>query len=438
MAGANGKTPVYAPGGGGGGACGPSNTGGNGASGQVEILYSAASVPSWNVLRFLLVVPQGGDTDGAIVAQMQTNGSVAKCQLVYNIASTGEITMKGLASGGGTLFTAGPITVVNGQPILVSLELNTIGSTVQYRMQTLSLSGFNNSTGFASIGGANVLGTVSEVDVDPNSNLVGSSVGHIVVQYVSETITSLTNAINAWAGELAAARFLRLCAEEGVPAILNGNTSDTGAMGPQPDDTLVNVLQQVEDLDRGLLYEPVGQFGLGYRTYTNMTNQSPAVTVDYSLGEMSPPFQPTEDDQLTRNVVTVSRINGSSFLMVQSTGSLSNQNPPNGVGQYAYSIAVNANADSQLSGVAKKIIALGTADNYRYPQVTFDLTRPAVLNIFSALRAMNVGDFLQIINPPSFLTTATINQLVFGFSLTIQGRKYIMGVNCVPESPFEV
>lgn len=429
-----GRAPVFGPGGGGGAGGGTTGTGGSGYAGQVELIYSAAAAPNTNILRFLLAVPSGGDTNNAVVAQYKTNGSVATCVCTYTTASSGTLVMTGLASGGSTLFTSSAITSVNGKLLLVSMELDQNGSAVKYTFEAILPGGTSN---YASVTGSiasSTIGTVSEVDIDPNSNLNGSAVGHVVVQYALEALTSVSGAMSGWSGERAGVRFQRLCTEQGIAYEFLGNTSDTPSMGPQPDDTPMNVFQQIEDLDRGLLFEPRDMFGLGYRTWTDMTNQTPAIVVDYSQQQISQPFQPTEDDQLTRNDVTVSRTNGSSVIVQQTTGPMS----ISAIGDYTYSITVNAHVDGLLSGVASIILSMGTVDDNRYPQVSFDLRRPEVASIYDYLSAASDGDYLQIINPPSFLTPLSINQLLFGFNETLNGVTYTIQYNCVPESPFEV
>jgi hypothetical protein len=130
-------------------------------------------------------------------------------------------------------------------------------------------------------------------------------------------------------------------------------------------------------------------------------------------------------------------VNGSSATARLDTGALSTLDPPDGVGQYTYSIAVNAHADSQLQGVANRILGLGTVDEYRYPQVNFQLSRPEVAELFGSLTLLKAGDHLRILNPPSFLGISTIDLLVYGFTITLSAFQFDIGLNCVPESPFE-
>lgn len=443
---ANGSTPTYGPGGGGGGGSGVNVRGGNGYAGQVELIYTAANAPDYNILRFLLHVPSGGDTDAAGVMWLDTSGTVALAGVTYTAASSGTLTMTGYSSGGGTLFTSGTITGVNGQLLMVSMELHVNGSTVDYAMRAI-VAGASSEFAAAATGtvsGTNLIGAVTSYHAgtvkaeNAASGLSGTSVGHVIVQYSYEALTAVSGALAGHAGELAGTRFLRLCSEQGITASLVGSASDTPAMGPQPDGTLMTVLQQTEDLDRGLLFETMDAFGLSYRTHTNLTNQTQQLQADYSQAHLSQPFAPTEDDQLTRNVVTVSRTNGSSVTVTELTGPLSTQDPPNGAGEYTYSLSVNAQTDSQLTAVANQILGLGTVDDFRYPKITFTLTRAEVQELFGAVMALGIGDHLQVINPPSFLTPNTIDQLAFGFAFTLAAYQLTAVINCVPESPYEV
>ncbi len=440
---AGGKAPVYGPGGGGGAGVGSGVNGGNGFAGQVEIIWSTGSAPSANILRFLLHVPAAGDTNNAGVMWMDTNGTIARVGVTYTTASGGSLTLTGYNASNTLLFTGTPITGVNGLLLLCSIELFPSGSNILYAFECIqpgassayqAQSGTQNSASIGAVTGWHAATNQAE---NAASGLVGTSIGHVVVQYELETLTSVSQALNGWIGELAATRFQRICGEQGIPFTLRGNLSDTGPMGAQPDDTLMNVLQQTEDLDQGLIFEPRSSFGLGYRTYLNLTNQNPAMVADYSQAHISAPFQPTEDDQLTRNVVTITRTGGSSYVAQATTGPLSTQSPPNGVGQYTYSLTVNAQSDSQLPATANPILALGTVDDFRYPQVTFDLSRVELQQLFEYLTQLRVGDYVQIVNPPAFLTSNSINQLAYGFTRTIDGLHYTVEINCVPEAPFE-
>ncbi|HXJ27549.1 MAG TPA: hypothetical protein VNH17_17680, partial [Streptosporangiaceae bacterium] len=289
---------------------------------------------------------------------------------------------------------------------------------------------------------------VTQVLVNPDGALSGTAVGHLLLQYDFESLGALSGAGNAglgpvsgWNQEKIGHRFGRLCTEQGLQYTLIGDVehgvSTSAQMGPQPDGKILDVLQQLEDLDGGLLCENPALFGLEYRARADMVAQPPALIADYSLAQVSPPFQPVEDDQLTRNIVTVSRVNGSSVTVRDVTSPMSALDPPDGVGEYAYSLTVNAFADSQLAGVAARILTQGTVDEYRYPQVSFQLARPSVRELMGQLTQLGDGDRVRVLSPPGFLGVGTIDLLALGFTMTITSATVAITLNCVPESPFE-
>jgi hypothetical protein len=59
-----------------------------------------------------------------------------------------------------------------------------------------------------------------------------------------------------------------------------------------------------------------------------------------------------DDDQATRNDITAVRKNGSSYRLVATSGPLSVQAPPLGVGRYDDSVTVNVQTDDQLQDQA--------------------------------------------------------------------------------------
>ena len=145
-------------------------------------------------------------------------------------------------------------------------------------------------------------------------------------------------------------------------------------MGAQTDAPIVQLLQECEDADKGLLFESRDQFGLGYRTRVSLQNQAAAATLDYAaaqLGETVP--QPVDDELLVVNDITLTRPTGSSFEATLMSGPLSVLDPPNGVGYYSQGFTYNLFADSQLANAATWALAVGTVDEFRWPVITADL-----------------------------------------------------------------
>jgi hypothetical protein len=261
-------------------------------------------------------------------------------------------------------------------------------------------------------------------------------IGHVAMQYALDPILNLAPALGAYAGELAGNRFLRLCSEQNVPAILIGNASDTPQMGPQPVDILVEILQDCENADLGQMFENRSSFGLGYHTRISLQNQSVKAALDYSNNQIVLPLNPTDDDQLTRNDIVASRPNGSTYEVVQNTGPLSVDDPPNGVGLYSFAVTTNVLNDGQLPAFANWLLILGTLDEFRYPTITVDMTRAAVADgTFGAVASLDIGDFLRIVNAP-FFVQSPINQLCFGFSEVLNNFLWTITINAVPEDPW--
>jgi hypothetical protein len=68
--------------------------------------------------------------------------------------------------------------------------------------------------------------------------------------------------------------------------------------------------------------------------------------------------------------------------------------------------------------------------------ITLDMTRPEVADFFSQIPAVDVGDFVQVVNPPSWLTLQPISQLAWGFTETLNAFKWLISWNAVPEAPY--
>lgn len=431
----DGKIPASGPGGGGGGGQMTGDVGASGYAGQVVLTWAGGSAAA-NVLRFLLLVPLAGGVNGAVLARLTGTGTIDQMDVVYGTGGT--LQLIGYHSGVAQ-FTSSAAGSYNGVPVIVSVELTPNGSSLNWALKTI-LPGISSSPTTVASGTvtSSSLGSATSALVNVSGTDTGTTVvGHVHVQYAVTSLTSLASVAAGYNGEKAADRFTRLCSEQGITATLEGNASDTPQLGPQMDGTLTSVFQGIEDFDRGQLFEARGFFGLTYRTRVNMQNQSPAVTYSYTSGELAQPLAPVADDQMTRNDVTVSRQGGSSSRQYLASGAMSISTPPNGVGDYTYSLTANAFADTQLANCATWILDVGTVPGNRYPQVNVDLTRTESHGNFQATAGMDIGDFFEITSPPSFAESATVKELAFGFTETMNAYKRTVTVNAVPEVPYE-
>lgn len=263
--------------------------------------------------------------------------------------------------------------------------------------------------------------------------LDGMAIGHIGVFSTPQT-TAYDGCITAYAGETAGARMLRLAEEENVPVSAFGVIAEEEPMGPQRPDTLVALLQEAAESDHGILYEARDRVALIYRDLGTLYNQTP-VQLNYST-DLMPPLEPVDDDQLTKNDVTVTRINGSSGRAVLTTGALSVNPPPAGVGVYQDSVSLSLRTDDQAEQHAGWLMHVGTVDEPRYPVVT--LSMQANPELIETVAALDSGARLQILNPPAKLPPGTIDLLVQGYAETLSQFAWDVQLNCTPASPYTV
>lgn len=415
---------------------------------QLNAAMITATVPAGgtatnNVTRFLMSVPAAGDSASGTtnwnLVEIASSGTIAKFEVYLNYAGT--LLMQLRNSGGSVVASGTTTTNVKGVPYLVSCELTPSGGNVAFALRIIApgAAGITESvTGTVTTAS---VGAVTTVKFGRANVLMDTAVGQLSVTYGA--VPSMVNAayaVNGYIGELALDRFTRICGEMSIAAETIGTAASSAAMGPQMDDTLTNVLQAIEDVDMGLLFESRTQFGLGYRTLTSMANQSAAATISYTAAILDPSLAPVYDDSLTRNNVTVTNYTGYTQQAILTVGSMSILNPPNGIGNgYGYSRSVSAASDTQIGPIANWLLNVGSVDEVRFPTVTVKLARTQAAALFAALPGLRPGDYIQLTNLPSHLTAATVKQLTFGYTEVMGGETdtWDFTWNTVPETPYE-
>lgn len=214
-------------------------------------------------------------------------------------------------------------------------------------------------------------------------------------------------------------------------------------MGPQTRKQLADFMKEIHELDAGLMKDAKTLWGLGYRTRISLINQSPALTLDYSKGIISPPLQPVVDDKNTKNDITVKRHKGGKVQVTLQNGAMSVNEPPVGTGRKKHVRRVAAEKDEQLAALANQLLTFNTAADERYPTITINLGRAnivgnAVAPLMSAVASMEIGDYVQITNLPFWYPNTTAKQLIIGYTESINAYEWIVTWNCIPESPFEI
>lgn len=392
------------------------------------------------IVRFLMKLGTLAPSGTALV-RVITSGTCEEFSM--HVYTGGGLGIAGYAPGGSTVFDTGLVTFnADNETLWVSMELRPGGgSTVNYSLEVLQ-PGFSAGSG-TSGSFTGTIGTASAVYIAPNQGYTNTVIGHISVQSDWQSLFGLYQPLNAWQGETAGARFSRLCGENSIAARLYGFPNTTVAMGAQSPQTLTQLLQEIEDADRGQVYEARSALALGYRTQASMYNQAPAVTVNYAAAQAGGgPLQPTYDDQFTKNDITVQRgsgnISGASYTATLNDGSsMSISPPPGGVGDYSDSKTVNVNADTQLPDEAWWMVHVGTVDQARWPAIPVNMARTEVAGIFYPVIDADIGDYLAMTNPPAWLPPDQIRQLVWGTREQLGGFHYQLEWNCVPEPPYE-
>ncbi|ACU71744.1 conserved hypothetical protein [Catenulispora acidiphila DSM 44928] len=398
-----------------------------------------------NVLRFLLAVPATGAFDTAVIARLFTSGRVARLDLQYGSASNGSLQISGYSVSGTLLFSSGYVGfAVNGKLLRVSMELITSGANITWATTVLSpgASGALSASGTLT---SSATGSAYGVVINPDGHINDTAIGHVSYQSVWDSLFNLAQPLNAWIGEATADRFVRLNFEEpgvSASAALTGSVfDDSVTMGYQLSDTFTNLVQQVVDTDGGILFEARDQAELVLRKRVSLYNQSPQLTLDVSAHQLSAPLAPLDDDRFTRNDITVSRINGSSARQALTSGAMSTQSPPSGVGPYPNGVSISVGGDAQLTDQAGWRLLLGTVDEPRYPSISLNLRHPTFTSnpaLLVAALTMDIGDRVAVLNLPGWLPPDPISQVLQGYSETLGVFEHDMALNCSPEAPYRI
>lgn len=384
-------------------------------------------------LRFLMYLPTPPANGTILVQGTMAAGTVPRWAVIYGTG--GALSLQGLDTDGGVLFTSGPIAfALDGLRVRVSAELTQTGANV-----TWDLSIINAATG--AVGGLSgtfstlFVGRMGSVQVTPAGGLTDAVFGHISVQSDVTSIFDLAGPVTAYAGEAVTSRLSRLATEEGINETAVGLSTD--AMGPQLPATYMALVQECVDVDQGVLFERETAFGLAYRPRTAMYNQSARLTLSYPGNQLAAVPKPVPDAKIVQNDVTASRPGGSSARAVQEDGPLSVLAPPLGVGTYPDAPSLNVQSDDDLYQHAGWRVHLGTVNEARYPAISVNLAHPAMAGL--RLAALNIlfGHRIAVTNPPSRLG-GDISQISIGITETITHFEHRITYVCVPESPYRV
>lgn len=338
--------------------------------------------------------------------------------------------------------SANVVAPIPGTSQRMSLELEQVGSTVNWRWTRLQPFAGGGLTYSSSFTFPHTFGKIVSIQMNPGGqDLKGIAMGHLTVENQITSIYDVAgSALEGYIGETAGNRIDRLALENGVPTFIRGTLAETSRMGEQQESTLLELLQEAADADGGILSDTQDSLSLRYRTQRSLFRQ-PAVVIPYQ-DNLILPFKPVDDDNATRNRVTVSRVNGSEYTEQLTEGSMSVQPPEEGgVGPYDESLALNLQSDSQIAATAQWRLHTGTWDEARYPEMGVDLAHPRFLGdplLTRQILAMRVGDRLVIEDPPSWLPPMDVDVLVTGIRYTVTPHHFRINWTCIPARPYNV
>lgn len=289
---------------------------------------------------------------------------------------------------------------------------------------------------------AGTVGRVTSISTNFSTALEGGTIGHLAV--FNDTDTSVyVLAADGFAGETAGDRIVRIASEESVPIGSVIDPSNQVLVGQQQTETVITIMDNAADSDHGTLMERRDENTLFFRDHNTLYNQVPSAVLNYpTRGHLQPPFIPVDDDAFTENDVTVDRLFGSSARAVQETGVLSTAVPPDGVGAYQTTYDLTLFDDDQCDDHAQWRLHLGTVDEPRYPSVNVWIQHMGAVGISQAVidsvTSLDIGDRLQIQNPPQKYQNDTVDLIVDGYREFLNQFRWEFEFNTRPASGWSI
>lgn len=382
-------------------------------------------------VRFSGRIPAATPNNAALL-RVRLSGGIDYVDLVYTTG--GNLTVKAYDDNGTLLNTGGTLaTGADDVEARYSVELTQVGADVKASIVVVlqgETAGFFLDSTFT----GRTMGRILSVEINPNAAaLTDFAIAHLTVEKAITSIFTLVNQFNAWIGERADDRVARLAAENGVTVTVVGAGGTSQPMGYQPTAGLLALLREAAAADLGLLFEPRDGDGLHYRTLETLYSQR-ALALTYT-DNLLVPLSPVDDDQATRNLVTVTRDGGSSATVEQVTGPLGTA----AVGIYDDSVTVSLAGDGFTDDQAGWRVHLGTVDEARYPTIGVDLAHPDFLadaEMTRQLLTLDLGDRWDVDTLPAWLPPGGISQLVQGYTERIEPKHHRITFNLAPASPY--
>ena len=275
-----------------------------------------------------------------------------------------------------------------------------------------------------------------------NIDFQSVSVGHIVLYNGVGGIDSTYDAFLGHPGDTISGRLGRLEEQDGVPLVLrDSSTSLSQALTVQRSAGLVDLLHDVQAADLGVLTEMRNSNAVRYRTVSTLYNQIPT-QLSYADGHIASSPDTTDDDQHVWNDVTVQRYNGSQTRATLSSGILSTQAPPDGVGTYDRDVFTShVDVSESLDDVAGWLLHIGTWDDSRWPAIPVELATPGVAAdqaLVWEILSLDVGDVVGITDLPAWLPPDDVAGIVQGYTEVIGPKTWHITYTTTPAGVYDV
>lgn len=388
------------------------------------------STGAWS-LAFLINIPTAVGASTTL-ATWKTNGSLPHWQLVLAPGSPDTLTMTAFDGAGVSQISTSPsfatsaTTEPYGQWIMIVVTAAQNGADLDW---TITVYDAASGAGASGTETSATSGYVLTVITAADSTLAGSFVGHYALWDIDiGTPTAVFTAIDGYTGQTPEARATALADGEGIPFTPSGISSGQ-TMGPQTSAALIDLLLEAEAAAQGVLYE-LTDSSLTIQMPGDRYDQSVDLTVDY--GSTVPPLEPTDDDLLIRNDVTVARVNGSSARVVDAAGPLGTGN----VGTYDEFQSINMGLDSAAAHYAGWQVNVGTADQYRFPGINLNLR--ASTSLIASWLACDVGSRISLTNLPANISYDDVDLVLEGYREYLAQYDWLVELNCAPYVPYRV
>jgi hypothetical protein len=391
-------------------------------------------------VRALVEFPQGDTTEArGVIWSLVNSGTAYRWELEYIPGSSGLLNIVCYNSVGTKLAESGGFSAdinLDSRARRQSVELVQNGSNVDVTHNSIDALGETRTYTFTvnsvTIGYALVLA----VNGAGQSNAVGAldqvCVGHVTVQSAVTAAADALDEMRGYADEYVDTRVDRLCTENDEPVMVTGTSYSR--MGPQSRGTLLGLLRECEDVDRGILCDG-HDAGLSYRCREEFENLGPALTLDAASGQLSAPFDPTDDDQRTVNIATVTRTKGVTATVTDETGEMGTD----AIGAYERSETINVNADARALDYAGWFVHQGTQPVYRLPALGVDLRRnPSLARDWLGLHPGYRVDLTNLDTVFTGYPTGTVSLFVEGMSQKLGANRWTGTLKCSPYDAWRV